>query len=103
MKLPVEVRQTALMLDFPNFLQRTVLHEVGLAVLVLKLQFVDFAHLAICVQLTVWTIAPLLIQLAKLFRVAGFGRVYLPVVDIAWLHSVLYDAILCWKAVQTFE
>ncbi len=89
MKFPVDVRQTALMLDLPNFLQRTVLHDVGLAMLVLKLRLFDFAHLAICEQVTVWTIAPLLIQLAKLFSVAGFGRVNLPAVTFAWLHSVL--------------
>ena len=68
------LRQTALMVVFPNLALRTFLHTIGVAERTLKFFLVAFAQRDTCALVTICTTAPLLIQLAKLFNVVGLGR-----------------------------
>lgn len=74
MKAPLLVLATALIALRPNFAARTFLHAAGLGLCGLKFFRVVRAQRETWALLTVWTMAPLLIQLAKLFSVVGVGR-----------------------------
>ena len=65
------------MVLLPNFLYSTFLHVVGLPVRALKFIFVVRAHLATWFGVQIWTTLPLLIEFAKVLRVAGVGRVFI--------------------------
>ena len=78
MNEPLLVRATALMALLPNFAQSTFLHAEGVGLRELKFLLVAFAQRESCADVHVWMIAPLLIQLAKLFSVAVVGRVNRP-------------------------
>ncbi len=101
MKEPDFVRATALMTVLPNLAERTFLQEAGVGILVLKFLLAFFAQRDTCAVETVWTIAPLLIQLANVFSVAGVGRPHLAA-PVVWFISILYDWILLAKVLQQF-
>src|SRR4051812_19354803 len=73
-KVPLAQRATALMVLRPNLEVSTVLQAVGVGLVGLKFLLVVRAQRATCAGLQVWMIAPLLIQLAKVFSVPGVGR-----------------------------
>ena len=95
---PLLVRTMALMAFFPNFAQRMFLHVAGVAFRLLKFLLVAFAQREICAGVTVWMIAPLSIQFAKLFSIAGVGRPRFAGPDVC-LNSVWNDWILLAKMV----
>lgn len=90
------MRATALIVGFPNFAQRIVLHDPVVPVRVSNVLFLVFAHLATWALEQVWIIAPLLIQLAKVFSVEGVGREYVAG-PCVWPISVLKELILSLK------
>ncbi len=90
------VLATALIVFFPNFAHRTFLQLVGVEVLEPKFFLVALAHRATWAAVQVWTIAPLLIQLAKELSVVGLGRPNLAG-PFVWLNKVLNELILFWN------
>ena len=91
------LRQTALIVVFPNFQERKFLHVVGVAERELKLFLFAFAQRDTWAVVTICTTAPLLTQLAKLFNVVGLGRVNLAGPKVC-LYNVLKELILFSKA-----
>lgn len=98
MNEPLLVRATALILLFPNFAHRTFLHAIGVGVRLLKFFLVNLDHRATWAQLTVWMIAPLLIQFVKVLSVVVLGRPYLAG-PLVWLYRVLNELILFQRVV----
>ena len=74
-KEPLLVQATALIVVLPNFLLRTFLQAVVVGLRLLKFMLFVFAHLTTWALVQVCTIAPLLIQLEKVLRICGVGRV----------------------------
>ena len=87
-KEPVLVRATALIVFFPNAVVRMLRQVVGVTVRGLKFFLQARAQRPTCAFEQVCTIAPLLIQFAKVFRTAVVGRGRLAEPHV-WLNRVL--------------